>query len=271
MNTRISRRELALAALATTAMAEQSENNTPHNRRVEEQGLDPVLWTQERYAHAPLRLTFKAQTQRQAEAWQKQLRPKIAELLGGFPQERVPLEPRSVETRQFARYRREAVSFQSRPGLRVAGYLLTPDAAGPHPVMICVPGHGRGVDDIVGIDEMGRAKTKREGYQFDFALQVVEQGVAVFAIEPLAFGCRRDPLTKKKGAGESACQPAAGAALLFGETMIGWRVWDVMRAIDWITTRKELDANRVGCMGISGGERARCSQPRSNPASKPPW
>jgi len=45
----------------------------------------------------------------------------------------------------------------------------------------------------------------------------------------------------------------AGAALLFGQTMIGWRVWDVMRTIDWIETRKELDAKRVGCMGISGG------------------
>ena len=38
-----------------------------------------------------------------------------------------------------------------------------------------------------------------------------------------------------------------------GETMIGWRVYDVMRTIDWIETRKELDAERVGCMGISGG------------------
>ena len=35
--------------------------------------------------------------------------------------------------------------------------------------------------------------------------------------------------------------------------MIGWRVYDVMRTIDWIATRPELDAERVGCMGISGG------------------
>ena len=35
--------------------------------------------------------------------------------------------------------------------------------------------------------------------------------------------------------------------------MIGWRVYDVMRSIDWIATRPELDAKRVGCMGISGG------------------
>jgi dienelactone hydrolase len=41
--------------------------------------------------------------------------------------------------------------------------------------------------------------------------------------------------------------------LLLGETMIGWRVWDVMRTIDYIATRPELDAKRIGCMGISGG------------------
>jgi hypothetical protein len=40
---------------------------------------------------------------------------------------------------------------------------------------------------------------------------------------------------------------------MIGQTMIGWRVWDVMRTIDYIGTRAELDANRVGCMGISGG------------------
>src|SRR5207237_10807232 len=55
------------------------------------------------------------------------------------------------------------------------------------------------------------------------------------------------------GRGTSACQPAAGDALLLGETMIGWRAYDVMRTIDWIATRPELDAKRVGCMGISGG------------------
>ena len=35
--------------------------------------------------------------------------------------------------------------------------------------------------------------------------------------------------------------------------MIAWRVYDVMRTIDWIETRDELDSDRIGCMGISGG------------------
>jgi hypothetical protein len=119
--------------------------------------------------------------------------------------------------------------------------------------MICVPGHGRGVDDIVGIDDKGRDRTDKAGYQHDFAIQVVEAGMAAVAIEPLAFGCRRDARTAKRGLGNSACQPTAGAALLLGETMVAWRAYDVVRTIDWIETRAELDPARVGLMGISGG------------------
>ena len=77
--------------------------------------------------------------------------------------------------------------------------------------------------------------------------------MAAVAVEPIAFGCRRDARSAKRGLGNSACQPVAGAALLLGETMIAWRVYDVMRTIDWIETRKDLDASRIGLMGISGG------------------
>jgi len=119
--------------------------------------------------------------------------------------------------------------------------------------MICIPGHGRGVDDIVGIDDKGNDRTDKAGYQHDFAIQAAEAGLAAVAIEPMAFGCRRDAITARKGLGASACQPTAGGALLVGQTMVGWRVWDVMRTVDYIATRADLDSSRVGCMGISGG------------------
>jgi dienelactone hydrolase len=156
--------------------------------------------------------------------------------------------------RQYPGYSRERIVFHSRPGVAVVGYLLIPAGRkAPHPTVVAVPGHGRGVDDIVGIDEYGHDRAGKPGYQHDFALQAVEHGLATVAIEPMAFGYRRDERTAAKGPMATACQPAAGSALLLGETMIGWRVWDVMRCIDWIGTRPELDAKRVGCMGISGG------------------
>jgi dienelactone hydrolase len=252
MGHKISRRELGMAALSSAMMAQSQE--APSEAPLEDQALDPVYWTRMRHDSAPLQMAFRSENRRQAEAWQKRLRVKLTELLGGFPASKTPLNARIVAVKEFPTYRRERFVFTSRPGVMVAGYLLTPKkSSGPHAAMVCVPGHGRGVDDIVGIDEKGREREDKAGYQHDFAIQAVEHGMAAVAIEPMAFGCRRDSITKKKGAGNSACQPAAGAALLFGETMIGWRVYDVMRTIDWIETRKDLDSTRVGCMGISGG------------------
>ena len=103
--------------------------------------------------------------------------------------------------------------------------------------MLCVPGHGRGVDDIVGIDEQGGERTDKAGYQHDFAIQAAEAGMTALAIEPMGFGCRRDPINAAVGLSRKACDPAAGGALLMGQTMVAWRVWDVMRAIDYVAAR----------------------------------
>ncbi len=221
--------------------------------KVDAAGFDPVLYTKKLHDAAPLQMTFRASTRAQAEAWQRALRGKIVELVGGFPGERTPLHAQTLEVREYPGYRREKFVFESRPGLWVLGYLLTPKTRGPFAPVIAIPGHGRGVDDIVGIDEHGRDRTVKGPYEYDYAIQVVEHGLAAVAIEPMAFGCRRDAVTKAKGLSVTACQPTAGSALLLGQTMIGWRVYDTMRTIDWIATRPELDSARVGCMGCSGG------------------
>jgi dienelactone hydrolase len=222
--------------------------------KVDLENFDPVLFSRRMYESSPLRLTFRARTRKQAEAWQKSLHSKLVELLGPFPPSSPSLHAQTLEVREFPGYRREKFVFESSPGLDVLGYLLTPlNSKPPYAAVVSVPGHGRGVDDIVGIDNQGRDRVDKDGYQHDFAIQVAEHGMAAVAIEPIAFGCRRDATTQNKGLGTSACQPVAGAALLLGQTMIGWRVHDVMRTIDWIETRPELDAKRVGIVGISGG------------------
>ena len=237
---------MAFSQTESVATKDAGTHRTPDD-------LDPVKWTRDRYASAPLRLTFRATNRAEAEAWQRELRAKLIELLGGFP-ERTPLRAETLDIRQYPGYRRERIQFHSRPGVAVIGYLLIPEGrTAPHATVIAIPGHGRGVDDIVGIDEQGRDRTDKPGYQHDFAIQAVEHGLATLAIEPMAFGYRRNESIAAKGPNVTACQPVAGSALLFGETMIGWRVWDVMRAIDWIGTRPDLDSGRVGCMGISGG------------------
>ncbi len=74
----------------------------------------------------PLRcsLTFAATSKAQAEAWQRKLRAKLIELLGGFPSDRTPLEPQIIETRLFPSYRRDKFIF-TQPAGRCRLRLLT--------------------------------------------------------------------------------------------------------------------------------------------------
>jgi dienelactone hydrolase len=263
---KVSRRELAkmvagltaFQALPLRAQAPASSGYigplTGVTKGIDDRRFDPVAYTHDLYAAAPRRLRFLAAARSQAEAWQTTLRTKVTELIGGFPAQRPPLRPVTLESRTFPGYRREKIVFDSQPGVSVLAYVLLPDKAKtPAPTMICVPGHGRGVDDIVGIDDQGRDRTDKAGYQHDFAIQAVEAGLAAVAIEPMGFGCRRDAINARQNLSRKACDPVAGGALMVGQTMLAWRVWDVMRTLDYVATRSELDSNRVGCMGISGG------------------
>jgi dienelactone hydrolase len=244
----VTRRQARAAAAKYTSPLDGLE------KKVDVATFDPIAYTLKLHDAAPLRMGFRAADRKQAEAWQKRLRPKVIELMGGFAETKSPLKAQTLEVKEYPGYRREKFVFESRPGLGVLGYLLTPSAGkAPYAPVICIPGHGRGVDDLVGIDEKGQDRTAKVAYQYDYAVQVVEHGMAAVAIEPMSFGCRRDARTIARSLDASVCQPTAGSALLLGQTMIGWRVYDVMRTIDWIETRSELDAKRAGCMGCSGG------------------
>jgi dienelactone hydrolase len=190
--------------------------------------------------------------------WQGAFRERFGELLGDLCNwERPPLEAQIVESRQMDGYRRESVVFTTRPGLRAVAYLLVPDDCHtPRPAVLCIPGHGRGVDSLVGIapDGTQRPLNQPDEYQADFALQCVARGYVVLALEPISFGHRRDAETRERSAEASTCNRDAMAALMLGETLPGWRVWDAMRALDYLQTRSDVvDGERLAMMGISGG------------------
>jgi dienelactone hydrolase len=200
-------------------------------------------------------LSFDATDRAAARRWQRRARKRVVERLGGFPATRVPLRAETIASEDYGAYTREKVVFQTREHLSAVGYLLLPkDRPRPLPAIVAIPGHGRGVADILGLGPDERPNGQRgAGYAKEYGLQCAEHGYAVLAIEQLAFGMRRDAAARKAGPTENACRPAACAALLFGQTMIGWRVWDAMRAIDYLATRPEVDAARVATLGASGG------------------
>lgn len=218
---------------------------------------DSLNYSQFRYAQASRLLKFPLDQPNNWSDWRTQSRSRLTELIG-LPQ---PLNgPRSapaVELQPIIHrpgYTRQFIRLETRPGLLAVGWFLMPDKiTGPLPTIICLPGHGRGADEIVGIDENGRDNENIETYQHNFALQCVRRGYATLALEMIGFGHRRDTAARKRGASASSCMPAAGAALMLGESMVGWRVWDVIRAIDWLTNLSDVDSSRIGLMGISGG------------------
>jgi dienelactone hydrolase len=200
-------------------------------------------------------MSFAATTPNAARRWQRRARPKLIDRLGGFPAHRAPLNAEVLETKDLGAYTREKIAFDTRENLSTIGYLLLPkNAPRPLPGVVCFSGHGRGLPDILGIADDGSQRTERNvGYAKEYALQCVEHGYATFAVEQLAFGTRRDDAARKAGSGVESCRPAACAALLMGQTMAGWRVWDAMRSIDYLTTRPEVDSSRVATLGASGG------------------
>ncbi|MCS7253015.1 MAG: alpha/beta hydrolase family protein [Armatimonadota bacterium] len=225
--------------------------------------FDTLSFSKNLYERQPLKLSFKATNLNEAIEWQRKLRSQLLKLLGGFPRRKCELAPRVLErvnlsfrtpSGELVEYNRETIIFKSREGLSVYAYHLAPKGADMRlPCVVCLPGHGRGVDDIVGINPDGSLRETYGGYQMDFALQCLEHGYAALAVEQLGFGHRRDERSRKQSPETSSCQPAAGAALLFGETMLGWRVYDAIRSIDYLHTREDVDVNRIAIMGISGG------------------
>ena len=189
--------------------------------------------------------------------WQRQFRRDFGQTLGGLGEwERPPLNAEIADVRQLDGYRRERVEFTTRPGLLAFGYFLIPDDCPPgRPAVLCLPGHGRSLDIMVGIapDGSQRPLGQPDEYAADFALECVARGYPTLALEMIGFGERRDPDICAGGEGTS-CGRDSMAALMLGETLAGWRVWDAMRALDYLQTREDcVDPFRLGTIGISGG------------------
>jgi dienelactone hydrolase len=237
-------------AVATSAGAEASTSPALATRH-----LDSREFCLSEYDALKPAMSFSASTPASALRWQQRARVRLIDRLGGFPSSRAPLSAEVLETKDFGTYTREKIVFDTRGNLSTIGYLLLPKGAPrPLPAVVCFSGHGRGLIDIVGIADDGSQRAERNvGYAKEYALQCVERGYATFAVEQFAFGTRRDDAARRAGPGVESCRPAACAALLFGQTMAGWRVWDAMRSIDYLATRREIDIARVATLGASGG------------------
>ena len=159
--------------------------------------LDSLAFTLSRYAQNRPALACPADNPAALPAWRDQARARLLDLLGPMPDQPVPLRPRVDPATQRDGYNRYPLTFATRDDLDAFAYLLIPDQLSkPAPALLCLPGHGRGVDDIVGINDDGTTRDHPDGYQHDFAVQAVKRGYVTLALEMLGFGHRRDPAAR---------------------------------------------------------------------------
>lgn len=218
----------------------------PRNRKLE---LAPSLYHRALMDDMEPSLAYRGGDVKQ---WQSKLRRKLRGLVGGFPGERVPLNVKSLWKRDHALGSIEKIAFTAEPHADALAYVCLPkDVAPPYAWFVCVQGHSTGMHNSIAVDLQTESKPIEVPGDRDFGLVCMRRGVAALCLEQRAFGERGETVQKRRA--DHGCLDATMHALMLGKTLIGERVFDIDRAIDYLATRDDVDHDRIGVMGNSGG------------------
>lgn len=162
-------------------------------------------------------------------------RQELLEMLGLDPlPDRTPLHAQITGTLDRTRYRIETLVFQSLPGLYVTGNFYVPKGAnGPLPTVLYLCGHAP--------HPLGA----KHHYQ-DRAAWFAAHGFPCLILDTLEFG-------EVAGIHHGLHDLNMWHWLSLGYTPAGTEVWSAIRALDFLESRPEVDARRIGVTGISGG------------------
>ena len=175
--------------------------------------------------------------------YQNELKSKFGASLAKF--QKTPLNAKVTGKLERENFTVEKIIFESHPGFYVTAAMFIPkNLPKPAPAVIYCSGH----------TELG---FRSDVYQ-RVMINLVEKGFVVFAFDPIGQGERLqyvDPQTGKSKVGGSTTEHSyAGVqTLLTGTSLSDYFIWDGVRAIDYLETRKEVDAKRIGITGRSGG------------------
>lgn len=183
-------------------------------------------------------LRAKDEAPKTAAEWtarKAKLREDLLAAWGGFPDEPCPLEPRKLGELQRDGYRVEKLVFQTLPGLWMTSLAYVPDGPGPFPAILQVHGHWSGAkqDPVLQARCIGAAK----------------HGFFVLAVDALGAGERG----LKKPLGEYHGEMVAATLFPTGKPLSGLQVYENMRAVDYLQSRPEVIAAKIGITGASGG------------------
>ena len=177
-------------------------------------------------------------TQQELKARRAELRTKMTAAIGGLPK-RTPLNAEIVEIVPRDGYHIEKVLFESRPHFHVPALAYVPDPAkfkAPYPAVIITCGHSFDGKASAGY-QRACVMGAKEGFLM-LIFEAIEQGERRMTLDSVPWG---------------AHNRIGSVALRMGKTMAGLRIWDCMRAIDYVQSRSDVKKDRIGLMGNSGG------------------
>lgn len=181
------------------------------------------------------------------EDWQQrqqEIKRKFEKVLGPFP-EKTPLKPQITKRIEKEDFTVEHIVYESQPGFYVTSSLYLPKGKKKNlPAIIYCSGHAA------------------EGYRSDTYQHVIQnlvrKGFAVFAFDPVGQGERLEYPAEEAGksllGGPTKEHSYPGAqAFIAGRSQAWFMIWDGIRAVDYLLSRKEIDPQRIGITGRSGG------------------
>jgi dienelactone hydrolase len=175
-------------------------------------------------------------------AYRDSARARFRRVLGPLPA-RTPLRARVTGTVPQPGFRVEKVIYESTPHHHVTANLYVPAGKGRKPAALLFCGH----------ENTSKATPS---YQLTARL-LARNGFVVLVIDPVSQG-ERMQLTDASGksltrGGTTEHTLLNAEATLLGTSLPAEQLWDNVRGLDYLLTRPEVDAARVGCLGNSGG------------------
>jgi dienelactone hydrolase len=182
---------------------------------------------------------YSSRSPNEALAWQNDLRTKLSRLLKIddliTQKPSIPLNPHELLTHDKESFTIKELEINSTPNRRIRIILTLPrDAKAPYPAVVCLGGHGSNLYSPYHASTVSWVKQKKASDRIykAFATELASRGYATISTTV----SQHNVYEKDR-------------------SLMGERLWDSMRCIDYLETLPQADKNRIGCAGLSlGGE-----------------
>ena len=200
------------------------------------------------------RLAFRGDSKRDWESWRSRAEEKLLELLGEFPQS-VDLAPEVLYSIEDDGLIRERVVFDSEEFMSVPCVVLKAanmPGDGTAPAILCSHGHGPfGKEPVAGNTSSEDMRANMERHNYNYAEQMARRGYLTISPDLRCFGERADGIDPYPRRDRCNVHFVRGAIL--GIYTLTLNIWDMMRCVDYLQGRPEVDPARIGMMGLSQG------------------